>query len=259
MGIRDLFKKAQHPKEEDVLLAGIQMVDRWLLEEKEPYKLYMDTTVPVEHGRRKESKYDEAEKKFELYEKKTNEILQQHGIEQGTMFDLDEFHKWMQVFGTTMFFLVSYAPSTLLRRQVMLDEAISYFNDVFMKTEKLCKEISERMAFSMFQLETNDETVEFWSSSGVSRREDLIIEDYQDLEQCEQLINMITSQYDYYMYLLNISADIYTNVPYFVDTEGNYRKINNVEKTFANIMQYCNADNRDAGMITKEQFWNLVE
>lgn len=39
MGITDLFRKIQPPKEEDSVIAGIQMVDRWLLEKKEPYKL----------------------------------------------------------------------------------------------------------------------------------------------------------------------------------------------------------------------------
>ena len=150
MGIMDLFRKIQPPKEEDSVIAGIQMVDRWLLEKKEPYKLYMDTTVPTEHGRRKEYSYDEAEERFAFYEKKTNEILRQHGIEGDTMYELYEF-------------------------------------------------------------------------------------------------------------LLDISAGIYSNVPYWVDNDGNYKKINDVEKTFANILQYISADNRDAGIVTVEQFWNLVE
>lgn len=259
MGLKDLFKKKEEPSEADTVLAGIQMVDRWLME-KTPYNLYLDATVPVEHGRRKEYSYDELKAKYDSYEIKIGDMLSKLEIDDVSMYHIYELHKWLQVYGTMMFWLMTYAPSTSVKRHVMLDEAYAYFQDVFMKTEDLCKEIYERMEFNKYNMasKNEDSKICFYDGS-VGENINYILEDYQDLENCENLANMICTCHRYYNYLFQLSADIYSNVPYLVDDEGNFQRIRNLEKTFANIMQYIHIDNRNVRQVTNEQFFELIE
>lgn len=242
MGLRDLFKKKE-PSEADIVRAKIQMVDTWIVQNQKSYRIQFDATVPTESGRRKEYTRDELFSKYLTYEEKIKKRMTEYEIGAG-LYDLYDMHKWMQVYGTTMFWLISYAPSTVVKNYVMFAEAVDFFDNIFMKTESLCKEIQDRLLDNLVRLE---------------RPQFPILEDYQDLENCEKLMAMMLQLYDYFDFLLRLAADIYSNAPYLLDSEGNYVRIENVEKTFSNVFGMIHVDNRNAGCITQEQFMELIE
>lgn len=242
MGLMDIFKKKTR-SEADTVREKIQMVDSWIVQKKKTYRIQFDATVPTERGRRKEiSKNDYMIKSFQ-FEEKIEKLTAPYEIGVG-LYDLYEMHKWMQVYGTTMFWLISFTPSTVVKNYVMFSEAVTFFDTVFMKMEPLCKEIQERLQENLEKLKQGDTVV---------------FEDYQDAENCEKLMTMMLQLYEYFDFLLKLAADIYANAPYLVDEAGNYMGIENVEKTFANVLRMIHAENRNAGCITQEQFMELVE
>ncbi len=261
MGFFDKFKK-QERTEADIVLEKIQMVDGWLIQNNKSYKIQFDTTVPMETGRRKEYTREEMLAKCSAYEQRFVELMNERELgsylrdEEGMydkfdMYGVHNLHKWMQRYGDTILWLASYAPSTVFKRNVMFDEALAYFNDVFMKTEPLCEEIQVRLQKTICEL-VFPETIGEESTAQ-------IYEDYQDVENCEKLMHMMVQMFDYFYYTLELLASIYANAPYLLDNEMNYQRIENVEKTFANVFRMMRGDYGIEGCITQEQFLELVE
>lgn len=260
MGFFDKFKKKERT-EADVVMEKIQMVDGWLIQNDKSYKIQFDTTVPMEAGRRKEYTKEEMLEKCLAYEQRFVELMNERELgnylrdEAGMynifdMYGVHNLHKWMQRYGDTILWLASYAPSTVFRSHMMYDEAIAYFNDIFMKTEPLCEEIQARLQNTRSEL-----------LSAIMDEESAaqIYVDYQDVQNCEKLVNMMAQMFDYFYYMLELLASIYANAPYLLDNEMNYQRIEDVEKTFANVFRMQRGEYGIEGCITKEQFLELVE
>ena len=260
MGFFDKFKK-QERTEADIVVEKIQMVDGWLIQNNKSYKIQFDTTVPMEAGRRKEYTREEMLAKCSVYEQRFVELMNERELgsylcdEEGMydkfdMYGVHNLHKWMQRYGDTILWLVSYAPSTVFKSHMMFDEALAYFSDVFMKTEPLCEEIQARLQNTRSEL---------LSAIIEGEAATQIYEDYQDVENCEKLMHMMVQMFDYFHYMLELLASIYANAPYLLDNEMNYQRIEDVEKTFANVFRMMRGDYGIEGCITQEQFLELVE
>ncbi len=263
MGILSWMKKKEEKDEKALLVEKINMVDAWLLQKKQPYTLQLDATIPLEHGRKKEMSYQELGQKYAQYEEKIEKRLKEHGIT-GTVYDIYVIYQWIRVYATMVFRMTECAPSVHLGRYLMFEEAMAYYENVYLKAEDLCKELEQGLEWNRYQLgEGEPQPHKMYSLDGKElpmEEQNYILEDYQDMENSERLITMFCDFFDYCDYSLHLLADVYANAPYLlVDEQGNYRKIHNLEKTFANIMQYTSAGNYAAGPVSYKIFFSLIE
>ena len=262
MGILSWMKKQSAKGEGELLLEKINMIDTWLFQNRQPYPLQLDATIPLEHGRKKEMSYQELGQKYVQYEERIGKMLEEHQI-RGSVYDIYVIYRWLQVYGTMIFRMTEFAPSTQLKRYLMFAEAMAYYEEVYLKAEDICKELEQGLEWNRYQLEQGEpQPQKAYSLSGEElpmEGKTYILEDYQDMENSERLIAMFCDFLEYCEYSLCLLADIYANAPYLLDSQGNYRKINDLEKTFANIMQYAGISNYAAGPVSYEQFFSLVE
>lgn len=264
MKLKDLFHKKETVSESDKIMQEIQKVDLWLQSEAPVYHLHFDATVPLQPARAKYLEADELKEKFEIYEKKLKKYIDEQLYGIGDMYNLYDIYQHIRVSLTTAFQMVLFAPSSVIRSFVNLNEAISYFDNVFMKAEELCRTIE----YSMEQLQLEIPEITFFDENyrKKEREEFVLYEDgirklkyCKELEQCEQLLMMLGECERYCEYLFNITVYIYENVPFVLNDQGSYMIIKNWKKTMENIDRHINIENREHGITTADDFINLIE
>lgn len=253
MGIKDLF----HKKESVTAVSGIakemQKADIWLIAHAPTYNLDFDVTVPTRPAREKYIAVGEQNKRYETYKKKSVVFIKENFYCSGDMHNLYDLYQWSELCLTTAFQMVGHAPSESIISFVNLNEALNYFDNVFLKTEDLCKSIVHNMKQIELELiEDIDRTV-FQYESGIK-----MIRDCKEIEQCEQLLNMLLKCRKYTEYLLSITLYIYENIPYVLCDNNKYMIIRNWENFYNNILNHISIGNRKHGITTKEDFFKLI-
>lgn len=263
MGLKDLLYKKKAISEADELAVGMQQADNWLMSNAPTYKLCFDAAVPMNLARTKYLAVEEIRQKYNSFKEKSAHFFEENFDCTGDMFDLYELYKWVELCLSTAFQMVIYAPSNSIRHFVNFNEATSYFDNVFLQTEGLCKTIVGNMKqidFATVELRDLD-------GSEVKHNEDFIlyedgvkkIKDCGELELCQSLLRMFAECQKYCDYLLDITVCIYERVPYVVDDEGRYIRIGDWERTKGNISRHINIENREHGLTTGDDFIAMIE
>ena len=264
MKLKDLFHKKEVVSESAQIAEEIQKVDLWLQLEAPVYHLHFDTTVPLQPARAKYLEAAELEEKFKIYNKKLKKYINEHLCDVGDKYSLYDIYQYIKMALTTTFQMIIFAPSSVIRTFVNFNEAVSYFDNVFLKTEELCKII----VYNMEQIELEIlETMGLDKEYRKKEREEFVLYENgirklkycKELEQCEQLLKMLAECTRYGDYLFSIAFYIYENVPFIMDDEGNYKIIKDWEKTKENISRHVNMANKEHGITTADDFINLVE
>ncbi len=263
MGVRDLFHKKRTASEMEKVALEIRKVDRWVMSQMPTYDLKFDTTVPKSPARAKYIVVEEQAARYRSYKKKSENFIREnfYGFT-GNMRSLYELHQWTVVCMTTGIQMVSSAPSSILPSYVNLGEAVSYFDNVVVKSEELCKAIAHNIIETDFQImgvvsmgeqeEEDPELIQY--EDGIKK-----IRDCGELEQCEQFLKMLAECMKYAAYLFDVTEYIYENVPYVFDCEGNHRVISDWTKSYGNILDHISIGNKEFGTTTGEDFLRLIE
>lgn len=263
MGVRDLFHKKRTDSEMEKVAMEIQKVDRWVMSQMPAYDLNFDATVPKGPARTKYIVVEEQAERYRSYSEKSENFIREnfYGFT-GNMHSLYELYQWTVVCMTTGIQMVSSAPSSILPSYVNLSEAVSYFDNVVVKSEELCKNIAHNIIETDFQImgvvfmgekeEENPELIQY--EDGIKK-----IRDCGELEQCEQFLKMLAECIKYSSHLFDVTEYIYQNVPYVFDCEGNYRVIRNWKKSYGNILDHISIENKEFGTTTGDDFLRLIE
>jgi len=263
VGLKELMYKKKTLSEADKLKEAIQQVDTWLMSHAPTYELHFDTSVPLNPARASYLTTGAIIQKYKSYEEKLEEFIGEHLYGVGDMYDLYEIYQWVELCLTTIFQMVIFAPSSSIRHVTNFNEAVSYFNNVFLRTEGLCKTISH----NMWEIQREARGLYIIDGREAMHDEDFIL--YEDgvkkvrnrgeLEQCQSLFMMLAECMDYGRYLMDIMLHIYENVPYAVDREGRYMRIVDWKKTQENINRHINIENRRHRFTTGDDFIALIE
>ena len=259
MGFADLFRK------KGTVLGGIeqeiQKVDEWVMSQMPVYDLRFDATIPKSQSRAKYIKAEEQVERYRSYKEKSEGFIREnfYGFS-GNMCNLYDLYQWVVVCMTTGSQMAASAPSSILPSYVNLSEAVSYFDNVVVKSEGLCKTIANNICEIDF-LATGVVFMGEQEDAELIQYEDGIkkIRDCGELEQCEQLLKMLAECMKYASHLFDVTLYIYENVPYIFDCEGNYRIIRNWKKSYENILDHISIGNRESGTTTREDFLRLIE
>lgn len=263
MGLMNLFYKRKTVSEMEKVAEEIQKADRWVMSQMPVYDLQFDATIPKSQLRAKYIAVEEQAEKYRNYKEKSEDFIRKnfYGFS-GNMRNLYELYQWAVVCMTTGIQMVSSAPSSILSSYVNLSEAVSYFDNVVVKSEELCKTIAYNICetdllvmgvvFMGEQEEENTELVQY--EDGIKK-----IRDCGELEQCEQLLHMLAECMKYASYLFDVTEYIYENVLYVFDCEGNYRMIKDWKKSYNNIIEHISIENREFGTTTGDDFLRLIE
>lgn len=261
MGWRDLFHKKVSSELEKVL-SEVQKVDAWVMTQMPVYDLHLDVTIPKSLPRAKYIKIEEQAERYEDYRKKSEEFIRGNFYEySGNMLNLYELHQWTSLCLTTGIQMAASTPSTVLASYVNLNEAVSYYDNVILKSEELCETIAYNMNEIWLKLEgvvflgEQEEDSEFiLYEDGVKK-----VRDCGELEYCEQFLRLLAKCMKFAVYLFDVSDYIYGNVPYVFDSKGNYRAIRDWKKSYENIGQHISIGNKAFGATTEEDFLKLIE
>ena len=263
MGLRDLFHKKGTVSEMEKITEEIQKVDMWVMSQMPVYDLHFDTTIPKNQARAKYITVEEQAERYRSYKEKSGDFIREnfYGFI-GIMRNLYELYQWAAVCMTTGVQMAASAPSSVLPSYVNLSEAVSYFDNVVVKSEGLCKTIAYNICgtdllvmgvvFMGGQEESDPELVQY--EGGIKK-----IRDCGELEQCGQFLKMLAECMKYAAYLFDVTGYIYENVPYVFDCEGNYRVIRDWKKSYANILEHISIGNREFGTTTGEDFLRFIE
>ncbi len=263
MGVRDLFHKKRTASEIERIAGEIQRVDRWVMSQMPTYDLKFDATVPKSPARAKYIVVEEQAERYRSYKKKSENFISENFYEySGNMCNLYELYQWTVVCMTTGIQMASSAPSSILPSYVNLSEAVSYFDNVVVKSEELCKTIAHNIIETDFQImgvvfmgeqeKEDPELIQY--EEGIKK-----IRDCGELEQCEQFLKMLAECMKYAAYLFDVTEYIYENVPYVFDCEGNHRVIRDWTKSYGNILDHISIGNKEFGTTTGEDFLRLIE
>lgn len=263
MGLKDLFRKKGTVSEIDRVTQEVQKVDAWVMAQIPVYNLQLDTTIPKNQLRAKYITVEEQAERYRNYKEKSGIFIEEnfYGFI-GNMCNLYELYQWTTVCMTTAIQMVSSAPSSVLASYMNLSEAASYFDNVVLKSEELCKTIAHNICETDFQVIG----IVF---SGEQEKEDAELIQYEDgikkirdcgeLEQCEQILKMLAECAKYAAHLFDVAEYIYENVPYVFDCEGNCRVIKDWKKSRENLVNHISIGNREFGTTLEEDFLKLIE
>jgi len=262
MGFMDLFHKKGTASEMEKAAGEIQRVDNWVMSQMPAYDLKFDAAIPKSPARAKYITEEEQEERYRSYKKKSEDFIREnfYGYS-GDMRNLYELYQWAALCLTTGIQMASSAPSSVLASYVNLGEAVSYFDNVFVKSEGLCRTIAHNIietdflvigAVFMGEQGEDPELVQY--EDGVKK-----IRDCGELEQCGQFLQMLAECMKYAAYLFDVTGYIYENVPYVFDCEGNCRAIRDWKKSYGNIVEHISIGNREFGTTTGEDFLRLME
>lgn len=261
MGLRDLFHKKGTVSEMEKITEKIQKVDMWVMSQMPVYDLHFDTMLPKNQARAKYITVEEQAERYRSYKEKSGDFIREnfHGF-MGNMRNLYELYQWAAVCMTTGVQMAASAPSSVLSSYVNLSEAVSYFDNVVVKSEGLCKTIAYNICETdllvtgvIFMGEQEDaEFIQY--EDGIKK-----IRDCGELEQCGQLLKMLAECMKYASHLFDVTLYIYENVPYVFDRNGNYRVIRDWKKSYGNIMEHISIGNRESGTTTADDFLKLIE
>ena len=263
MGLKNLFRKKESVTSLDAITKEIQKADTWLIAHAPVYNLDFDVTVPTRPAREKYITVGEQKKRYETYKKKSVGFIEENFYCSGDKYNLYDLYQWIDMCLTTAFQMVLHAPSESIISFVNFNEASHYFDNVFLKTEELCKNIVYNMKQIEFELlnvtfldgyqrQINSEFVQY--ENGIK-----MIKDCKELEQCEQLLHMLLSCKRYTEYLFSITQYIYKNIPYVLCGGGGYKVIKNWESFNNKLQCHINIGNREHGITTEEDFLKLIE
>lgn len=261
MGFRDLFWKKGTASGAGGIEQEIQKVDTWVMSQMPVYDLRFDVTIPKSQLREKYITVEKQAERYRNFKEKSEGFIREnfYGFI-GNMRNLYELYQWTAVCMTTGIQMVSSAPSSILPSYVNLSEAVSYFDNVVVKSEELCKTIAYNICETdlqvtgvVFMVEQEDEEL-IQYEDGIKK-----IRDCGELEQCEQLLKMLAECMKYASHLFEVTLYIYENVPYIFDCEGDYRMIRNWKKSYENILDHISIGNREFGTTTREDFLRLIE
>lgn len=263
MGLMGLFSKKGTVSEKENVAGEIQKVDIWVMSQMPVYDLHFDAAIPKNQLRAKYISAEELAEKYRSYRKKSGDFISENFYEYpGNMCNLYELYRWTALCLTTGIQMVASAPSSVLASYVNLDEAVSYFDNVFIKSEELCKTIASNICeinlkvmgfvFMGEQEKEDPELVQY--EDGIKK-----IRDCGELEQCEQFLLMLAECMKYADYLFDVTEYIYENVPYVFDCEGNYRIIKDWKKSCGNIIEHIRMGKREFDITTAEDFLRLIE
>lgn len=261
MGFADLFRKKGTASGTGGIEQEIQKVDVWVMSQMPVYDLQFDATIPKSQSRAKYIKAEEQAERYRIYKEKSEGFIREnfYGFS-GNMCNLYELYQWAVVCMTTGIQMAASTPSSVLPSYVNLSEAVSYFDNVVVKSEELCKTIANNICETDFQVmgvvfmgeQENTELIQY--ENGIKK-----IRDCGELEQCEQLLKMLAECMKYASYLFDVTLYIYENVLYVFDCEGNYRVIRDWKKSYENILDHISIGNREFGTTTQEDFLRLIE
>lgn len=261
MGIKDLLHKKETVTSLNRIAKEIQKADTWLIAHAPVYNLDFDVTVPTRPAREKYIAVGKQKKRYETYKKKSVVFIKENFYCSGDMYNLYDLYQWIELCLTTAFQMVLHAPSESIVSFVNFNEASHYFDNVFLKTEDLCKNIVHNMKQIEFEL------MDVTYLDGYRRETEFVqyengikmIKDCKELEQCEQLLNMLLKCRKYTEYLFSITQYIYENIPYVLCEDSRYKAIKNWESFNNNLLCYINIGNREHGITTEEDFFKLIE
>lgn len=263
MGLKDLLHKKGTVSGTNWITKEIQRVDAWVMAQIPVYDLQFDTRIPKNQLRAKHITIEEQAERYRNYKEKSEAFIKEnfYGFV-GNMRNLYEIYQWTIVCMTAGIQMVSSAPSSVLASYMNLSEAASYFDNVVIKSEELCKTIAHNICetdfkvmgivFSGEQEKGDAELIQY--EDGIKK-----IRDCGELEQCEQLLKMLAECMRYASHLFDVTEYIYENVPCVFDCEGNYRVIKNWKKSYENIMEHISIGNREFGTTQGEDFLRLIE
>lgn len=259
MGLKDLFRRKESTAS-DGIANEIQKVDTWLIAHAPTYNLNFDTTVPTRPARARYIILEDQKKRYEAFKKKIAVFVEENFYCSGDLYDL---FQWGELCLTMAFQMVLHAPSMNIASFANLNEASLYFNNVYLKTEELCKSIVYNMKQIEFELtevtirmsgkqrKTNPELVQY--ENGIK-----MIRDCKELEQCEQLLRMLLECRKYTEYLYSITLYIYENIHYVMCKDNGYMTIRNWEAFYSNILNHISIGNREHKITTEEDFLKLI-
>lgn len=256
MGIKDLFHKKEPVTSLNRIAKEIQKADTWLIAHAPVYNLDFDVTVPTRSAREKYIPAESQKQRYETYRNKSAVFIEENFYCSGDMYNLYDLYQWSELCLTTAFQMVGHAPSESIISFVNLNEALNYFDNMFLKTEDLCISIVHNMKQIELELtEGMDRTDSelFQYESGMK-----MIRDCKEIEQCEQFLNMFLKCRKYTEYLLSITLYIYENIPYVLCDNNKYMIIRNWENFYNNILNHISIGNRKHGITTKEDFFKLI-
>lgn len=261
MGLWDLFHKKGTVSGMEKITEEIQKVDMWVMSQMPVYDLHFDTMLPKNQAKAKYITVEEQAERYRSYKEKSGDFIREnfHGF-MGNMRNLYELYQWAAVCMTTGIQMAASAPSSVLPSYVNLSEAVSYFDNVVVKSEGLCKTIAYNICETdllvtgvIFMGEQEDaEFIQY--EDGIKK-----IRDCGELEQCGQLLKMLAECMKYAAYLFDVTLYIYENVPYVFDRNGNYRAIRDWKKSYGNILEHISIGNRESGTTTADDFLKLIE
>lgn len=263
MGLSDLFHKRKTVSEMEKVAGEIQKVDNWIMSQMPVYDLQFDATIPKSQLRAKYITVEEQAEKYRSYKEKSEDFIREnfYGFT-GNMCSLYDLYQWAVVCMTTGIQMVSSAPSSILPSYMNLSEAVSYFDNVVVKSEELCKTIANNICETdflvqgvVFMGEQNEEDAELIQYEGGIKK----IRDCGELEQCEHFLKMLAECMKYAAHLFDVTEYIYENIPYVFDCEGNHRRIKNWKKSYENILEHISIGNKGFGTTTGEDFLRLIE
>lgn len=263
MGLKNLFRKKESVISSNGIAKEIQKADTWLIAHAPAYDLDFDVTVPTRPAREKYIAVGEQKKRYETYKKKSAVFIEENFYTIGDMYNLYDLYKWIELCLTTAFQMVGHAPSESIISFVNLNEASHYFDNVFLKTEELCKNIVYNMKQIEFELldvtfldgyqrQINSEFIQY--ENGIK-----MIKDCKEVEQCERLLHMLLSCKKYTEYLFSITRYIYQNIPYVLCGDGRYKVIKNWESFDNKLLCHISIGNKEHGITTEEDFLKLIE
>lgn len=264
MGLKDLFHKKENDSQTERASGEIQKVDAWVMTQMPTYDLHFDAAVPKSLARVKYISLEEQAERYRSYKKKSEDFIREnfYGYS-GNMLNLYELYQWTSLSLTTGIQMAAAAPSTVLESYVNLREAVSYHDNVFIKSEKLCKTIADNMSDIDFyamglvylgEQQEGDDTKLVKYEDGIKK-----IRDCGELEQCEQFLKMLAECMKYAAYLFDVTEYIYENVPYVFSSDGSCRAIMNWKKSYENIIEHIGTLDREFCTTLEDDFLKLIE
>ena len=261
MGWKDLFKKTGIGSGKKKIEEQVQKVDAWVMHEMPAYDLHFDIAIPKNLERPKYIPIEDESERYRNCKNKSEDFIREnlYGYS-GNMFNLYDLYQYVSLCMSTGIQMALSAPSTVLTSYVNIKEAASYYDNVFGKSERLCKTIVDNMS----EISCNTMGLAF---SGKQEDTELIlyengvkkIRDCGELELCRQFLGMFAECMKYAAYLVDVTEYIYENVPYVFDSKGNHRVIKNWEKTLENITKHISMINTESCTTLEEDFLKLIE
>lgn len=262
MALKNLFRRNEPAMPVDRIVEEMQKVDAWLMVDAPTYNLNFDTTVPTRPAREKYIPIENQRQRYESFRKNWTSFIDENFYVSGNMYNLYDLYKWVELCLTTAFQMVAHTPSNYILTFVNFNEAVGFFDNVFLETEELCKTIIQNMKQIEFELtevryfdgdkgETISEFVQY--ENGVKK-----IRDRKEPEQCIQLLNMLLEFRKYTEYLFSVTQYIYENSLYVLCGNSRYKTIRNWEVFYNKILCHISIGNRKHGITTEDDFLKLI-